>query len=250
MLQHGLALLVIVDGIVWAGYSGWHCMLRTATAAGSNISHKQWHCSELGRHGTCVGPYLLWCSESKFGWSAPFQWIVEYPCTFSDYYWMVLYSKAVVIDLYAGKFLCILTPKAAAPAEVIHSEFLHHWLWLKRYQDFVWTNLPGLYVVHKHSLRGNRLKARLLLCMCIFTSFSCDNQHFLWWMLQVDPPECKILLTDPPLNPTRNREKTVCLLVLWFTSLAGFVVLLCSLWEKSFISVHNYGMEVLMCVQN
>jgi actin-related protein len=28
-------------------------------------------------------------------------------------------------------------------------------------------------------------------------------------MLQVDPPECKILLTDPPLNPTRNREKTI-----------------------------------------
>jgi len=150
-------------GLFWAGYSGWHCVLRTATAAGSNISHKQWHRSELGRHGACVGPYLLWCSESKFGWSAPFQWIVEYPCTFSDSYWMVVYCKAVVIDLYAGKFLCILTPKAAAPAEVIHSEFLHHWLWLKRYQDFIGTNLPGLYVVHKYSLRGNRLKARVLL---------------------------------------------------------------------------------------
>ncbi len=34
---------------------------------------------------------------------------------------MDLYSKAVVIDLYAGKFLCILTSKAAAPAQVIHS---------------------------------------------------------------------------------------------------------------------------------
>lgn len=29
--------------------------------------------------------------------------------------------------------------------------------------------------------------------------------HFL----QIDPTECKILLTDPPLNPSKNREKMV-----------------------------------------
>lgn len=27
--------------------------------------------------------------------------------------------------------------------------------------------------------------------------------------LQIDPSECKILLTDPPLNPSKNREKMV-----------------------------------------
>ncbi|KAH9531855.1 hypothetical protein CY35_19G059100 [Sphagnum magellanicum] len=33
--------------------------------------------------------------------------------------------------------------------------------------------------------------------------------HTFYDVLKVDPPECKILLTDPPLNPTRNREKTI-----------------------------------------
>ncbi|KAJ7536019.1 hypothetical protein O6H91_12G054000 [Diphasiastrum complanatum] len=31
--------------------------------------------------------------------------------------------------------------------------------------------------------------------------------HTFYDVLKVDPPECKILLTDPPLNPTKNREK-------------------------------------------
>jgi hypothetical protein len=106
-----------------------------------------------------------------------------------------------------------------------------------------------LIVVHKHNLRGNQLKARVLLCMCIITSFSCDDQHFLWWMLQVDPPECKILLTDPPLNPTRNREKTVCLLVLWLISMAGFVVLLCSLWEEFYICSQLCHGSINVCTE-
>jgi len=33
--------------------------------------------------------------------------------------------------------------------------------------------------------------------------------HTFYDVLKVDPPECKILLTDPPLNPTKNREKTI-----------------------------------------
>lgn len=31
---------------------------------------------------------------------------------------------------------------------------------------------------------------------------------------QIDPAECKILLTDPPLNPSNNREKMVVIQVL------------------------------------
>ena len=27
--------------------------------------------------------------------------------------------------------------------------------------------------------------------------------------LNINPPECKILLTEPPMNPTRNREKMI-----------------------------------------
>lgn len=30
------------------------------------------------------------------------------------------------------------------------------------------------------------------------------------FFLKVDPTESKILLTDPPLNPSKNREKMVC----------------------------------------
>ena len=28
-------------------------------------------------------------------------------------------------------------------------------------------------------------------------------------MQNINPPECKILLTEPPMNPTRNREKMI-----------------------------------------
>lgn len=31
----------------------------------------------------------------------------------------------------------------------------------------------------------------------------------LFLLIQIDPAECKILLTDPPLNPSKNREKMV-----------------------------------------
>lgn len=35
--------------------------------------------------------------------------------------------------------------------------------------------------------------------------------------MKVDPTECKILLTDPPLNPSKNREKMVSWLLLeWY----------------------------------
>ena len=27
--------------------------------------------------------------------------------------------------------------------------------------------------------------------------------------LNIDPPNCKLLLTEPPMNPTKNREKMV-----------------------------------------
>ncbi|KAH9791859.1 actin-related protein 2 [Citrus sinensis] len=33
--------------------------------------------------------------------------------------------------------------------------------------------------------------------------------HAFFSELKIDPPECKILLTDPPLNPAKNREKMV-----------------------------------------
>nr|GMD83922.1 actin-related protein 2 [Ipomoea batatas] len=33
--------------------------------------------------------------------------------------------------------------------------------------------------------------------------------HAFFNELKVDPTECKILLTDPPLNPSKNREKMV-----------------------------------------
>lgn len=39
--------------------------------------------------------------------------------------------------------------------------------------------------------------------------FNC-TAHVRLSIVQVDPSECKILLTDPPLNPTKNREKMVC----------------------------------------
>lgn len=31
--------------------------------------------------------------------------------------------------------------------------------------------------------------------------------HTFHDLLGVDPRQCKVLLTDPPLNPTRNRER-------------------------------------------
>eukprot|EP00246_Nothoceros_aenigmaticus_P008137 TRINITY_DN22639_c0_g1_i1.p1 TRINITY_DN22639_c0_g1~~TRINITY_DN22639_c0_g1_i1.p1 ORF type:complete len:384 (-),score=62.39 TRINITY_DN22639_c0_g1_i1:242-1393(-) len=41
-----------------------------------------------------------------------------------------------------------------------------------------------------------------------------DDMNYVWdhtfyEVLQIDPTECKILLTDPPLNPTKNRERMV-----------------------------------------
>ncbi|KAI3407988.1 uncharacterized protein J3R85_020567 [Psidium guajava] len=33
--------------------------------------------------------------------------------------------------------------------------------------------------------------------------------HAFYNELKIDPAECKILLTDPPLNPSKNREKMV-----------------------------------------
>lgn len=33
--------------------------------------------------------------------------------------------------------------------------------------------------------------------------------HMLYELLKAEPSECKILLSDPPLNPTRNRQKLV-----------------------------------------
>ena len=43
---------------------------------------------------------------------------------------------------------------------------------------------------------------------------SWEDMHHVWEhtftdRLKIDPRECKILLTDPPLNPTKNREKMV-----------------------------------------
>lgn len=41
-----------------------------------------------------------------------------------------------------------------------------------------------------------------------------EDMHHVWQhtfenVLRVDPTECRILLTDPPLNPTKNREQMV-----------------------------------------
>ncbi|GLJ30075.1 hypothetical protein SUGI_0594720 [Cryptomeria japonica] len=36
---------------------------------------------------------------------------------------------------------------------------------------------------------------------------SCVWDHMLYEILKVEPSECKILLSDPPLNPTSNRQK-------------------------------------------
>eukprot|EP00976_Prorocentrum_cordatum_P105290 1194216-Prorocentrum_minimum.AAC.1 len=41
-----------------------------------------------------------------------------------------------------------------------------------------------------------------------------DDMHHVWNhtfndVLKIDPSECRILLTDPPLNPTKNREQMV-----------------------------------------
>ncbi|XP_047178592.1 actin-related protein 2-like isoform X1 [Vigna umbellata] len=33
--------------------------------------------------------------------------------------------------------------------------------------------------------------------------------HAFYNELKINPPDCKILLTDPPLNPSKNREKMV-----------------------------------------
>eukprot|EP00268_Persea_americana_P021705 TRINITY_DN21617_c0_g1_i2.p1 TRINITY_DN21617_c0_g1~~TRINITY_DN21617_c0_g1_i2.p1 ORF type:complete len:170 (+),score=22.10 TRINITY_DN21617_c0_g1_i2:106-615(+) len=33
--------------------------------------------------------------------------------------------------------------------------------------------------------------------------------HAFYNELKIDPTECKILLTDPPLNPSKNREKMI-----------------------------------------
>jgi hypothetical protein len=36
-----------------------------------------------------------------------------------------------------------------------------------------------------------------------------SSLQLLLWPAQIDPSECRILLTDPPLNPSKNREKMV-----------------------------------------
>jgi hypothetical protein len=46
----------------------------------------------------------------------------------------------------------------------------------------------------------------ILLTLRVLTALT----TFVLLSVQVDPSECKILLTDPPLNPTKNREKMVC----------------------------------------
>ena len=43
---------------------------------------------------------------------------------------------------------------------------------------------------------------------------SWEDMHHVWRhtfedRLGIDPTECKILLTDPPLNPKKNRERMV-----------------------------------------
>ncbi|KAI9153064.1 hypothetical protein LWI28_005260 [Acer negundo] len=34
--------------------------------------------------------------------------------------------------------------------------------------------------------------------------------HAFFSELKIDPTKCKILLTDPPLNPSKNCKKKVC----------------------------------------
>lgn len=35
--------------------------------------------------------------------------------------------------------------------------------------------------------------------------------------MDIDPKECKILLTEPPMNPTKNREKMIEVCFCWHT---------------------------------
>lgn len=60
----------------------------------------------------------------------------------------------------------------------------------------------------------------ILCCVWVKQKLIVTSLHYLGareiihgdGIFQVDPSETKILLTDPPLNPTRNREKMVCFL--------------------------------------
>lgn len=42
-----------------------------------------------------------------------------------------------------------------------------------------------------------------------------EDMHHIWdytfgpEKMNIDPTECKIMLTEPPMNPTRNREKLI-----------------------------------------
>lgn len=47
--------------------------------------------------------------------------------------------------------------------------------------------------------------------------------HTFHEVLQIDPSECKILLTDPPLNPTKNRERMVQTMFEKYNFAAAFV---------------------------
>ena len=69
---------------------------------------------------------------------------------------------------------------------------------------------------------------------------------------QIDPTECKILLTDPPLNPSKNREKMVCLycsynfacnVVWWSGQIPRQPCLSCEILELPWFSI-NWTLQV------
>lgn len=37
--------------------------------------------------------------------------------------------------------------------------------------------------------------------------------------LDINPKECKILLTEPPMNPTKNREKMIEVNIIYLTNI-------------------------------
>ena len=79
--------------------------------------------------------------------------------------------------------------------------------------------------------------------------------HTFYDCLKIDPTECRILLTDPPLNPTKNRETMVETMFETWGFAGAFIqvqaVLYCLLYSLVFnlySLVFNLCSLVLICI--